>query len=208
MITVIYAIFACGTIATLQRDNSIATRVGRRGMMLGAVGTIMAAAGLLAAWKDLPGLLIGRLLTGVSVELAAGTAITYLFELSLRADPNASAVRARTIGTSVNVGALVVGPLIAGCLGQWVNQPLTVSYLLFVGLGAVALTVLRAAPETDAPTSRGRETLKPGRRHWTTRGNSAPWSTSSRTSHSRSSRRTSPAAANPEPETRGPESVG
>src|ERR1017187_1585708 len=37
MITVIYAIFAGGTIATLQRDNSIATRVGRRGMMLGAV---------------------------------------------------------------------------------------------------------------------------------------------------------------------------
>ena len=45
MITVIYAIFACGTIATLQRDNSIATRVGRRGMMLGAVGTIMVADG-------------------------------------------------------------------------------------------------------------------------------------------------------------------
>jgi hypothetical protein len=55
MITVIYAIFAGGTIATLQRDNSIATRVGRRGMMLGAVGTMMVAAGLLAAWKDLPG---------------------------------------------------------------------------------------------------------------------------------------------------------
>jgi hypothetical protein len=32
MITVIYATFACGTIVTLQRDNSIATRVGRWGM--------------------------------------------------------------------------------------------------------------------------------------------------------------------------------
>jgi hypothetical protein len=31
MITVIYAIFAGGTIATLRRDNSIATRVGRQG---------------------------------------------------------------------------------------------------------------------------------------------------------------------------------
>jgi predicted MFS family arabinose efflux permease len=93
MITVIYAIFAGGTIATLQRDNSIAARVGRRGMMLGAVGTMMVAAGLLAGWKDLPGLLIGRLLTGVSVGLAAGTAITCLIELRLRADPNASAPR-------------------------------------------------------------------------------------------------------------------
>lgn len=31
-----------------------------------------------AAWKSLPGLLIGRLVTGASVGLAAGTAITYL----------------------------------------------------------------------------------------------------------------------------------
>ena len=100
MITVIYAIFAGGTIVTLLRDATIAPRVGRRGMMLGAVLVMMVATGVLAAWKDLPGLLIGRLLTGVSVGLAAGTAITYLVELRLRADPNASIVRARTIGTS------------------------------------------------------------------------------------------------------------
>jgi hypothetical protein len=45
--------------------------------------------GLLAAWKALPGLLIGRLLTGVAVGLAAGVAVPYLIELRLRADPNA-----------------------------------------------------------------------------------------------------------------------
>jgi hypothetical protein len=151
-ITLVFAIFAGGTIATLQRDSSIAARVGRRGMMLGAVGTMMVAVGVLAVWKGLPGLLIGRLITGVSVGLAAGPAITYLIELRLRADPNASAVRARTIGTSVNVGALGVGPLIAGCLAQWVTQPLTVPYLVFVALGAVALAGLWAAPETGAPT--------------------------------------------------------
>src|SRR3984885_11564544 len=154
MITVIYAIFAGGTIVTLLRDPSLAPRIGRRGMMLGAVGIMMVAAGVLAAWKDLPGLLIGRLLTGVSVGLAAGTAITYLVELRLRADPGASVVRARTIGTSVNVGALGVGPLIAGCLVQWVAYPLTVPYLVFIALGAVALAGLWAVPETGAPASR------------------------------------------------------
>ncbi len=152
MITVIYAIFAGGTILTLLRDSSIAPRIGRRGMMLGAVGMMMVAAGVLAAWKDLPGLLIGRLLTGVSVGLAAGTAITYLVELRLRADPKASIVRARTLGTSVNVGALGVGPLIAGCLAQWGSYPLTVPFLLFVGLGAVALIGLSVVPETGTPT--------------------------------------------------------
>jgi hypothetical protein len=151
-ITVVFAIFAGGTILTLQRDSALAARIGRRGMMLGAVATMMVAMGVLAAWKDLPGLLIGRVLTGVSVGLAAGTAITYLVELRLRADPKASVVRARTIGTSVTVGALGVGPLIAGCLAQWVTQPLTVSYLVFVALGVVALAGLWGAPETGTRT--------------------------------------------------------
>jgi MFS family permease len=35
-------------------------------------------------------------------------------------------VRARTIGTTVTVGALGIGPLVAGGLAQWVTQPLTV----------------------------------------------------------------------------------
>jgi MFS family permease len=151
-ITVVFAIFAAGTIAVLLRDSSIAARIGRRGTMLAAVATMMVAMGVLAAWKDLPGLLIGRLVTGVSVGLAAGTAITYLIELRLRADPKASAVRARTIGTSVTVGALGIGPLIGGGLAQWVREPLTVPYLVFIALGAIALIGLWAAPETGAPT--------------------------------------------------------
>jgi hypothetical protein len=122
--------------------------------MLAAVVTMMAAAGLLAAWKDLPGLLIGRLLTGGSVGLAAGIAIVYLIELRVRADPHASVVQARTIGTSVNVGALGIGPLIAGCLAQWARWPLTLPYLVFVVLGAVALIGMATASETGAPARR------------------------------------------------------
>jgi MFS family permease len=160
-ITVVFAIFAGSTIAILQRDSSVAARIGRRGMMLAAVATMMLAMAVLAAWKDLPGLLIGRLVTGVSVGLAAGIAITYLVELRLRADPKASVVQARTIGTSVTIGALGVGPLIAGCLAQWVPQPLTVTYLVFVALGVVALAGLRTAPETGAPTPRAATRKQP-----------------------------------------------
>ena len=153
-ITVAFAIFAASTIAVLMRDSAVAVRIGRRGTMLASVATMMVAMGVLAAWKDLPGLLIGRVITGVAVGLAAGTAITYLIELRLRANPNASAARAQVIGTSVTVGGLGIGPLIAGCLAQWVAQPLTVPYLVFVALGAIALVGLWAAPETGAPAKR------------------------------------------------------
>jgi MFS family permease len=153
-ITVVFAIFAASTIAVLLPDSSIAARIGHRGTMLASVATMMVAMGVLAAWKDLPGLLIGRVITGVAVGLAAGTAITYLIELRLHADPKASVVRAQIIGTSVTVGALGIGPLIAGCLAQWVPHPLTVPYLVFVALGAIALVSLWTAAETGAPAPR------------------------------------------------------
>src|SRR5439155_6207105 len=130
---------------------AIARRIGRRGVMLAAVATMMAAAGLLAGWKALPGLLLGRLITGIAVGLVAGIAITYLIELQVRRDPNGSPVRARNIGTAVNVGALGIGPLVAGCLAAWVRQPLTVPYLVWIAFGAVTVVGLAAAPETAVP---------------------------------------------------------
>jgi predicted MFS family arabinose efflux permease len=153
-ITIIYAIFAAGTIAVLLSENRIAARIGRRGAMIGSVLVMMLAAGILAAWHGLPVLLAGRLLTGIAAGLAAGTAITYLIELRLRAQPGSSIVWPRTVGTSISVGALGVGPLIAGCLAQWARWPLTLSYLVMLGLGAVALVGLFFVPETGTPAKR------------------------------------------------------
>ncbi|HEY2599030.1 MAG TPA: MFS transporter, partial [Candidatus Dormibacteraeota bacterium] len=150
-ITVVFAIFAAGTIAALLAENRIAGLLGRRGVMLGAVATMMVAAALLAAWKGLAVLIIGRLLTGVGAGLAAGTAITYLIELRLRTHPGEPTVFAQTVGTSISVGALGIGPLIAGCLAEWASYPLTLSYLVVLGLGAVALFGLWFVPETGSP---------------------------------------------------------
>lgn len=150
-VTVIYAIFAVGTITALLSVQRITARAGRRGAMLGAIATMMVAAGLLAAWKALPGLLIGRLITGVAVGLAAGTALTYLIELRLGEDPNGSIIPARNIGAAASIGGLGIGPLIAGCLAQWVKHPLTLPYLVFVALGSIAALGVATAPETGAP---------------------------------------------------------
>ena len=152
-ITIVYAIWAAGTIMTLVAVPFIAERIGRRGVMFAAVATMIVAAGVLVAWKALPGLLVGRLITGFAVGMAAGTAIAYLIELRLRADPKASPAVPRTIGTSVNVGALGIGPLVAGCLAQWASHPLTLPYLVWIALGAVALAGLTTAPETGAPAA-------------------------------------------------------
>jgi NAD(P)-dependent dehydrogenase (short-subunit alcohol dehydrogenase family) len=82
--------------------------------------------------------------TGTGGSMGRATALTFARE--------GASVVGCDIGTSVNVGALGIGPLVAGCLAQWVRQPLTVPYLLFVALGAIALIGLATAPETGAPT--------------------------------------------------------
>lgn len=151
-ITLVYAIWAGGTIAALLAVPAFASRIGRRGVMLTSVATMMASAGLLAAWKSLPGLLIGRLFTGFAVGLVAGTAFTYLIELRLRQGANANVAGARNIGTAINVGALGIGPLVAGCLAEWVRKPLVLPYLLWIALGALAFVALTSAPETGKPT--------------------------------------------------------
>jgi hypothetical protein len=151
-ITLVYAIWAGGTIAALLAVPAVASRIGRRGVMLTSVATMMASAALLAAWKELPGLLIGRLFTGFAVGLVAGTAFTYLIELRLRQGANANIARARNIGTAINVGALGIGPLVAGCLAEWVRKPLVLPYLLWIALGGLAFLALTIAPETGKRT--------------------------------------------------------
>jgi predicted MFS family arabinose efflux permease len=163
-ITIVYAVFAAGTIAVLLAENRIAGRIGRRGAMLGSVLVMMLAAGILAVWHGLPVLVVGRLLTGVAAGLAAGTAITYLIELRLRAQPGSSIVWPRTVGTSISVGALGVGPLIAGCLAQWARWPLTLPYLVMLGLGVIVLIGLWFVPETGTLMKRVPPTDKPKKR--------------------------------------------
>jgi len=147
MVTVIYAVFACGTIVSLIWLRSSAGRAGRRSVMLAAVATMIAAATVLAAWKDLPGLLAGRLLTGLSVGLAAGTATVYMTELRVRQDPNASLPRARNIGTAVNVVS-------SGVMSQLATATVRPSRVLALGMTSmvVGLALVVTAVRLSTPS--------------------------------------------------------
>ena len=59
------------------------------------------------------------------------------------------------------MGALGIGPLLAGCLAQWAPYPLTLPYLVMVALGAVALIGVAAAPETGTPVPRAAAQSRP-----------------------------------------------
>src|SRR3954454_80558 len=81
VITIIYAAYAVGVIAALLLAGHLSDWHGRRRVLLPAVATSMVSALVFLLWRDLHGLLVARVINGVSVGVVAATATAYLAEL-------------------------------------------------------------------------------------------------------------------------------
>ena len=153
MITVIFAAYAVGVILALFLAGHVSDWLGRRRALVPAVLTSVASALVFLFWPALPGLLVGRVLNGLSVGVVTATATAYLAELHLGESPGASPKRAQVLATTANLGGLGLGPIIAGVLAVTVQAPLTVPFVLFAALLAVAAIGVVLAPETVTPPS-------------------------------------------------------
>jgi MFS family permease len=151
MLTVIYAAYAVGVIGALALAGHLSDWHGRKRLLMPAAALTVASAIVFLVWKSVPGLLVARVLTGVSIGLTQSTATAYLAELHARHRPQASGTRAQVTATTVNMGGLGVGALIAGLLAQWVGDPLTIPYLVFLVLACLALVAVALSPETREP---------------------------------------------------------
>jgi Na+/melibiose symporter-like transporter len=147
-VTVIYAAYAIGVIGALALAGHLSDWYGRRRLLIPAAGFTIVSALVFLTWKSLPGLLVGRVLAGVSIGLASSTATAYLAELHARHRPEAPATRAQLTATTVNMGGLGVGALVAGLLAQWVGDPLTVPYVVFLIAAALTVIAVAVSPET------------------------------------------------------------
>lgn len=148
MITVAFAVYAVGVIGALLLGGHLSDLYGRRRLLLPAVGVSIVSVIVFLASKSLAGLLIARLLNGISIGIVASTATAYLAELHARGQPQATARKAQLTASTVNVGGLAVGALVAGVLAQWVAHPLTVPYLVFLAALVLAAIGVALTPET------------------------------------------------------------
>src|SRR3954452_21192660 len=124
MITVIFAAYAAGVIASLILFGRLSDEIGRRRMLLPglALAALGAVAFLLADGLAL--LIVGRVLFGLSAGIFTGTATATLADL---AAPERRA-RATLVATIANMGALGSGPLLAGVLSQSAGSPLRLPF--------------------------------------------------------------------------------
>jgi MFS family permease len=151
MLTVIFAAYAVGVIGALGLAGHLSDWYGRRRLLIPAAAFTVASVAVFLTWKSVPGLLVARVLTGISIGLTQSTATAYLAELHARHRPQASGARAQVTATTVNMGGLGVGALVAGLLAQWAGDPLTVPYVVFLVAALVALVAVALSPETREP---------------------------------------------------------
>ena len=81
MITVIFAAYAVGVIASLFLAGHLSDRLGRRRMAVIAVSVNVASGVIFLLWPTVAGLLVARVVSGISVGMLTATATAFLSEL-------------------------------------------------------------------------------------------------------------------------------
>lgn len=148
MITVIFAAYAVGVIASLFLAGHLSDWLGRRRMAVIAVAVNVASGVIFLLWPTVPGLLIARVVSGVSVGMLTATATAYLSELDVSGRGGLPRRRAEIIATAANLGGIGLGPLVSGFVAQYAGDPLVVPYLVFEALMLAGLLGLAVVPET------------------------------------------------------------
>jgi MFS family permease len=155
MVTVIFATYAAGVIASLLLFGPLSDQVGRRRVLLPglALSALSAIAFLLAHGLAL--LLVGRIFSGLSAGIFTGTATATLVDLA-GPDRRGRATLVAGLATMAGLGA---GPLLAGVLAQWAGSPLQLGFYVDLALVVVAALGIWAMPEPVVAT--GRPRLRP-----------------------------------------------
>ncbi|WP_333482402.1 MFS transporter [Streptomyces sp. RPT161] len=146
MVTVVFAVYALGVIAALLIAGDFSDVLGRRPVLMVALGLSVLSAVCFLAEDGLPLLFVGRLLSGFAAGLFSGAATAAVLEL---APPQLSG-RAGFAATAANMGGLGCGPVLSGVLAQYAPWPLRLPFLVHIALLAAAFAVTSALPETVA----------------------------------------------------------
>jgi MFS family permease len=148
LITVIFAAYGIGVMASLYLAGHVSDWLGRRRVILVAIVVEIVAAVLFLAWPEVPGLMVARFVNGVGVGMLTATATAHLSELRAVARPEENPSTSGTVASVVNIGGLAAGALVSGLLAQFVVAPLVVPYALFLVLLVVAAVAVAFVPET------------------------------------------------------------
>ncbi|WP_432841975.1 MFS transporter [Dactylosporangium sp. CA-092794] len=151
-VTVLFAVYALGVVATLTLFGRLSDDLGRRPVLMIALGLALLSAVLFLLPPSLPLLIVARVISGLSAGLMSGAGTAAVIDLFA---PERRAVAGR-LAVAANTGGLGLGTLFSGVVADLVAAPLFVPYAVYAGLTLAAFAGLwafaPAAPASGAAT--------------------------------------------------------
>ena len=154
VLTLVYATYAFGVLTALLLAGRISDDVGRRPVLLGALGTLMGATVLFMVADSVVWLFVARGVQGLATGAALGAGSAALLDLHPRRDPAGVGL---TNGV-VSAGGLGLGVLVSAAFVEFLPAPRVLPYLALFVLFAIALEGVWRMPEPVASRSRLRLT--------------------------------------------------
>jgi MFS family permease len=155
-LTLIYATYAFGVLVSLLLAGGVSDDVGRRPVLLVALGGLMAATVLFLLADSAAWLFVARGIQGLATGAALSAASAALLDLHPRRDPAGVGL---TNGTAA-AGGIGLGMLVSSSLVQIGWQPRLLPYLVLLVLIALAFAGAYWMPEPVLERSRFRLTLE------------------------------------------------
>jgi MFS family permease len=159
VLTLVYATYAFGVLASLILAGRISDEIGRRPVLLTALGTLMGASVVFMLADSVVWLFVARGIQGLATGLALGAASAALLDLHPRRDPAGVGL---TNGI-VSAGGLGLGVLVSSALVELAPAPRVLPYAALLILFAIAFAGALLMPEPVAERKRLRLTpQRPG----------------------------------------------
>lgn len=156
VVTLFLGCYVVGLVPAMLIMGQVSDRMGRRVVLLGAIGTLAVAQLALITEPPLWGLLGARVIQGVAAGAFFGTCTAFLVD----AAPTGRRTFAAGLGSvSVRLG-LGLGPGIGGVLAQYAPEPLRLPFELHLVALAMAALLVIFLPETVRVRSRRPLTLR------------------------------------------------
>ena len=154
VLTLVYATYAFGVLATLVLAGRVSDQAGRRPVLLVALGTLMVTSVLYMLADSVVWLFVARGLQGLATGLALGAASAAMLDLHPRRDPSAVGLANGVL----SAGGIGLGMLASATLVELAPAPRVLPYVLLFLLFAIAFAGTLALPEPVEERTRPRLT--------------------------------------------------
>jgi MFS family permease len=141
-LTAIYGVFAIAGLTTLLTSGRLSDHIGRRPVLIGALGGEIAGMLAFIAASDVTMLFAGRILTGLATGAALGASSAWLLDLQAEGSSLGSLVNG--VAALLGLGA---GALLSGLLVEFAPDPLHLVFWILTALYVLSAGVILAIPD-------------------------------------------------------------